>query len=59
MTPEDTQGLAPEPYAEVWVDDFDPTTDEWCQLLDNPHAIASCVPHLEHCLTLAPARHDH
>jgi hypothetical protein len=48
-----------EPVTAPSDDDWDPDTDDWCQLLDNPHAIASCVPHLEHCLTLDPARHDH
>jgi hypothetical protein len=58
MTPEDTQGLAPEPYAEVWVDDFDPTTDEWCCGLDLPEVIESCIPHLERCLQRDPTKHS-
>jgi hypothetical protein len=50
MTPEEAQSPAPEPYAEVWVDEFDPATDEWCGWLDLPEVIESCIPHLERCL---------
>jgi uncharacterized SAM-binding protein YcdF (DUF218 family) len=37
----------------------DAYTAFWLEALSGPYAQASCIQHLNRCLTLDPARHDH
>ena len=39
--------------------DFDPSNDEWASWLDQPFVQDACRTHLDNCLALDPAPHDH
>ena len=51
--PEDDSDALPGAPGEVWLDEFDPDHDEWCESLDDPEVVSSCIPYLNRCLELS------